>query len=240
MNKTALVIIFLMITVGFVNGQEKKTISNSKIGSTIILPDNALIRNTVSNKVNPLEKEIKIFTTIDGNCGQCAIELNSWKSFMEELKNSNIGFIYLIESSDKMRTFNTMNNEGINLDYPVFYDEGKKIYVKNNLSDSKHFNTFLLNSKNEIVLTGSPIVNEDIAMLYKQKIDSLNLSSKDYHIKVNQDATGTGVRISGNIIYMDEDKNVIDENKAKQMIASRDFYPSINTNSNVIILKKVK
>ncbi len=131
---------------------------NHWFGKQIILPNDSLIFNTRKNKSKPHLKKLKILTLIKGGCGPCVEELKEWKIFMKKVDTSQVGFIFLVHSVDLIEDF--MSKASLLINYPYYYDVGHKVISKNEFSDNKLFQTFLLDENSKVILIGKPKAKE--------------------------------------------------------------------------------
>ena len=155
-------------------------------GRKIELPSLNLARELENE--NPLKKEIKVLTIIDGGCGICIEELKQWKIFMNKIDLRKVGFIYLCSSGDDLQYFKKIYKDSIKINYPYFEDIGRKIFKKNKFSSNKLFQTFLLDSNDKVVLIGNPNESEKMNKIYLREIEKLIDSSGDnYKIQTTDD-----------------------------------------------------
>ena len=151
--------------------KNKKTL-NSWLGKKITLPNDTLLRNESLVFSNPKNKKIKIITLINGNCDACIYEIKEWEKFRKKTNTSQLGIIYIVYSNDNLQFFNSLlSYSKINFSYPYFKDIYKKVIRLNGfpLYDI-NFQTFLIDSSNQVIITGSPIGNETIEKLYLKEI----------------------------------------------------------------------
>lgn len=60
-----------------------------------------------------------------------------------------------------------------------------------------------------------------------------------YNIDIKQEKNNTTIRISGPIIWKDENGKVLSESKFKKMVDTRKYMPHIDTEKKTMILKKI-
>ena len=89
---------------------------------------------------------------------------------MNQWKTERVGFLYIIESNDKLITFKNLDSLQIKLNYPYFYDVGNILKKKNNISDEKLHQTFLLDKSNRVILVGNPTKHIGIEKLYTKEL----------------------------------------------------------------------
>ncbi|AUP78669.1 redoxin domain-containing protein [Flavivirga eckloniae] len=165
-----ILIVLLFINLSCVKNKEINSEVNNWVGKQLTLPKDSLIRNYIKKKTNPLKKKIKILTVINGDCSICYDELKAWKSYIKETDTSQVGFVFIIYTFNKLMEFNDMNNSTLKFQYPYFQDDGEKIVKENNFPDNRLLKTFLLDSENKVILIGNPTIHKSINDLYKKEI----------------------------------------------------------------------
>lgn len=226
-----------------INEADKNTFEIWK-GKTVILPWEEMSSNFSSKQTESQaisQKRLKILSLIDTSCPACIEELKSWKDFIQGVDTMHIGFIFLLYSSDQ---FLSLDEEliGKTLMYPYFKDINGSVFKKNKFPLDKKYQTFLLNSKNQIVLLGTPNRNAEMFNLYRDYIDKYfnerNVSGVvKGSITVNE-GNYTKTRFATKPKYFLENGSVVEDEKAKEMIISLKYIPQINALTGEIILKK--
>lgn len=123
------------------------------------------IHNTISNK------DYTIATFIDGNCKVCIEELKKWEKWIEK-DSSHVRFAIYLHATDPVR-IQQIDSTYWEMKYQLIPDTTKKYLKDNNLDKhEKIFQTFLLDKKGKVLLTGNPLSNNDLTRLYRQIIYS--------------------------------------------------------------------
>jgi hypothetical protein len=203
----------------------------------IFLPSAELLRSDSVKNINPLSKEIKIFTVIDGGCAICVDKLLAWKKYMKDIDTSQVGFVMLIYSEDSLFTFKELNKNYVKFSYPYFHDIKKSISLKINLIESKTANTFLLNSKNEVIVSGDPTESKKIFNQYKIEINK-KIKKKKPSLVVEEEPNGTKFTISEGFIYKNQEGKTLKESEWKRMMSDNNYLPNIDTEKGIITITK--
>lgn len=151
--------------------QEARQIVKQWLGKEIILPDSLKGSQQDSLWRNMLNKDFKILTFIDTNdCTECRLKLYEWKKHIQSIDSfhSNHSFIFIVHAKDYhlIETIKKKNK----FNYPIIYDYKNKIGSINQFPPNPHFQTFLLDRNNKVILIGNPINNTQLWNLYKQII----------------------------------------------------------------------
>ena len=127
---------------------------------------------TLANSCN------RIVTFLSGDCFECISELKKLVAFKDAV-DSEVGYfpiqIYVYSYDfDRFKTF--LSSESTTpIDFPLLLDVNGQVYEKflleNGLQDQKI--TYLLNSDNEIILTGHPLSNQAIQTKYMNEIKQM-------------------------------------------------------------------
>lgn len=203
----------------------------------IILPSAVLLRNYNQKNINPLSKKIKIFTVINGSCALCIDDLKEWKTYMATVDTSKVGFVFLVHSEDDLYTFKELNSNYIKLAYPYFHDVKKKVMKANKLMDNKAYQTFLLDSNDEVVLTGNPAKNIKIFKLYFDEINK-RISMDKPTIIVKEGVNETKFKISKGFVYKDQNGNILQQDEGKKRMLDNAYIVKIDDISGVITFIK--
>jgi hypothetical protein len=238
-NKIATIII--LCSVSFFTSYNAKSQNYAKIenwyGKKIILPSVKLMRSDNKKHTNPLSKKIKIVTVINGSCAACIDELKKWKTYMQTVDTTQVGFVYLIHSEDDLFTFKELNSDYIKLSYPYFYDIKKNIIKANKLNDNKTYHTFLLNSDNKVIIVGNPNKDKKIFDQYKTEINKRTPKNKP-SVVVKEGVNGTTIKISNGFIYKDQNGKILSTVEGDKMMSDNNYIPNVNTDSGIITFKK--
>lgn len=198
-----------------------------------------MIQDQNEKKINPLLKKLKIVTFINGDCGDCVLELKEWKKYMSKLPIEEVGFLFIVYSSDNLFTFKILNRDEIKLSYPYFNDSGMTVKKRNNISKFKSKQTFLLDEKNNIIHYGNPTSSLEQSRKYEEIIaEKIIELDKPIRYRITQTTQGTDVRIEGDLIWKDSKGNVIDQDEAEKMLDSGLFYPNFSPATKTMTLLK--
>lgn len=171
MNKSFIVIIIILYSSCSNHKNDKNTYVKSKIGAKLVLPE-LFIHNTKTSSINEDCNNLKIISYLDGNCSICKDELIEWNSIIGEYRKSiNIDFIFYIFAIDTLTLIKDLKSIGFNTNYCI--DRNDEFIKKNNLDYQRHYNTFLLDSSNSILVIGNPALNLKVKKLYKIKIENI-------------------------------------------------------------------
>lgn len=145
------------------------------LGREIIYPDNLVFFSpeTTVNKIDSVtmySSQLKIVTHIDADCGSCVSELKEWENFIDVEALDRLSYLFIVSSSDRLNKFQWMYEKEIILFYPVLLDVEQKFSTLNNLPSDKRFHCFLLNTRNEVLAVGNPLVSKAVLKLYKDQI----------------------------------------------------------------------
>ncbi|MEM6717943.1 MAG: hypothetical protein AAF611_01375 [Bacteroidota bacterium] len=116
-------------------------------------------------------KKYSLVSYLDGECSTCVSELKKWEAFINthpEFKEK-LNIEFLVKSGDiellKYQVYDQAKSSFIFL-----WDKENKFKPKNNISDLKAYQTFLIKD-NKIVFVGSPIRGEFYIEKLKEIID---------------------------------------------------------------------
>lgn len=162
-------IVLLVLTVGSCQNGKTKELKNEleRLKSKPLIINLPIEFFSITDTVYYYSSEnAKIVTYIDAQCQVCLLELGLWIDFIEDNKEANIDYLFYIHAED-------MNNvteflEDIEFEYPVILDVQNNFFIDNKLSINKSFQTFLVDSKNKILLVGNPTQSSSIKKLYSR------------------------------------------------------------------------
>lgn len=153
-------------------------------GKEIIFPD-VMTDFLTGDTIDLSDADFTILTYIDSEgCTECRMKLPIWKTFIETLDSItdlDVNVILAINSKDKKRIAHIINNN--QYEYPVIYDQTDEVVRLNSFPEDDIFKTFLLNKSHHVIAIGNPIINEQIAKLYKDIVSgkkSFNSSGSSY------------------------------------------------------------
>ena len=167
--------LFLVITM-FTFCKEKENNTKNYIGDTINLPkiSKILYKDSLYQK-NIFYKDsakLKITTYLKADCHTCIMDLLKWEKYFQYFTSKKELKIYFYFNTKNLAAFRHNINKMKADKYPLIYDQKNKYLENNKLPlTKKQFQTFLLNSNNEVILVGNPLYNEKLMKLYKKEIN---------------------------------------------------------------------
>jgi len=117
------------------------------------------------------ENHLKIVTRITADCHHCIINLQRWEEeILCQIDTSSVKFLSFIYT-DNLSYFTDVIYPEIDINYPLLIDTLNQFVIDNNLPPfDNRFHTFLLDTKNKIILIGSPLSNNQLKNLYLDEI----------------------------------------------------------------------
>ena len=144
-----------------------------------ILPDSLIFyyfdRDSTEKQFCKNLNSIKIIAFINGSCPDCILELNKWYSFIEETKNYNLKYLFVVYYFDFMQ-FKSYLSE-VHFEEPFILDKKNHIFEINNFPEEKKFHCVLLDRQNKIILIGNPILSQSLKELYLEQIGLHSLNA---------------------------------------------------------------
>lgn len=173
MNKYRIIVCctFLLIVFNLLSGCKKDNhvddIINGFVGKSVLLPQ-------LSDK--SLDYRIVIFVdTMD--CVPCRLQLDKWRQLEKNINsNYDITFVTCQFYCDTLRK---MIKDSKLVNANVIVDSENLLQNINRAHLYMIMNTFLLNSKNEIVLVGSPFYNDHMMNLYVKTISNRHIRNDE-------------------------------------------------------------
>ncbi len=167
MQSKLLLTIVAALAISCVGKPNKKSVLqielDSKIGEKLTLP--------LTTDTGNFSK-FKIVTFVNGDCPPCVAELELWEDFLLKLPDNNsVSFLVYLYSSNVSYLEETCRL----LTNPlavIYLDEEKLFYKKNNLSEVKMLQTFIVDKDNKILLMGNPTSNEKLEDLYLKLLNN--------------------------------------------------------------------
>ena len=120
--------------------------------------------------------DFKIITYIDGNCPKCFEKLVEWETIIKDYENLNICFYFYIYSYDFGKIENRLKIASFS--FPVIMRSKNDLFVLNPGLEDLAYRSFLLDSKDVILLVGSPLLNREMRYLY----DNIIFYNNDFHL----------------------------------------------------------
>lgn len=155
-------------------------IENQNKGKKVFIPENLTIYSVgdaqVINILNPVNNHYIIYTLIDVSCATCLLKLEAWNKFYSEIEDSTVSFIPICHSKDDFELLKYLaeNNQIEKLKFPLYLDTENQFIPLNKLliSDTGEF-TVLTNSEHKIILSGSPLDDQNLKKEYLSLINTL-------------------------------------------------------------------
>jgi len=120
----------------------------------------------------------KVLLYVDSTgCTDCRMRINLWKYLIEEADSlfpGQLSFLFYFQpkaTEPKAIHYLLRRHQ---FDYPVFVDEKDQLDEMNNLPQNINFQCFLLDSHNQVVLIGNPVMNPQMWPLYKKAIKGVD------------------------------------------------------------------
>ncbi|MDN3687445.1 hypothetical protein [Cyclobacterium jeungdonense] len=203
------------------------------------LPANALKVNG-NTEVNPLVKPLKLVTVLDPKGPSIDRELEVWNGLMGSMDRDSIGYIFLVQDTEDIEPFKQYWFSDRNMDYPFYYDTGKKVIEANGLSVDSPGQTLLLDDKNAIILSGGSPINTDPYNRYRSELYQRTLEmGMDKAVRgVIVEHTERGIKwfYASEPVYVTEQGEVIPKNQADAGIRSKKWVPGTSPLSDTIRL----
>lgn len=203
------------------------------------LPANALKVNG-NTEVNPLVKPLKLVTVFDPKGSSIDRELEVWNALMGSMDRDSIGYIFLVQDTDDKERFKQYWFSDRNMDYPFYYDTGKRVIKANGLSEGSPGQTLLLDDKNAIILSGASPINTDPYNRYRSELYKRTLEmGMDKAVRgVIVEHTERGIKwfYANEPVYVTEKGEVLPKNQADAGIRSKKWVPAISPLSDTIRL----
>ncbi|MCF8224016.1 MAG: hypothetical protein K9J25_12840 [Bacteroidales bacterium] len=146
---------------------EYEKLKNQKIVS----PDSVSIVYSDNWTYNKKEQHIcKIVSYLNGECGDCILSLVEWESFFMNNKSifEDVGLYLYIYARDY--TYLESLIVDLNIDLPLIYDLHNEFRTLNDIPEDSRFQTFLLDSMNNVLCIGNPTASNELKLVYLDKI----------------------------------------------------------------------
>lgn len=186
MKKEFLFILYLSLAVSCHDSKVDKLSNLVKewTGKEIQFPVNSVFTVQCSDTVDFdfSHSKYKIVMYADSvGCINCKLQISKWMEFIKEvdsLKQQRIDavFLFYFFPKDKKKLREHMQNE--RFIHPICLDEQDDFNKLNHFPSQMAFQTFLLNSKNEVIAIGNPIHNLKVKELYLKLLRGDILLSK--------------------------------------------------------------
>ncbi|MDR1554232.1 MAG: hypothetical protein LBS69_12360 [Prevotellaceae bacterium] len=156
----------------------RKAVENF-LSTEIIINDNLIpiVHGEVNNTIN-IPEGIRMIIYYDSiGCRQCRVshltDINSiFEYFADSFKIAYPMIIFSPSETEKSELLQNLKDSEFY--YPTWLDENNSFMKRNpQIPTEDGFHTFLLDKKNKVVLTGSPVYNLKLWDLYKKTINEL-------------------------------------------------------------------
>lgn len=139
-------------------------------GKEIIIPDSIKFKK---HGIYPIdlyrqESDCKILVYVDSiGCTSCKMKLEEWNkmiSHFDSISNYKVEYLFVIHNKNPKELSYVLIND--NFEIPVFVDTNDILNKINKFPQDILYQTFLLNSKNEVLFVGNPVYNDAVKELY--------------------------------------------------------------------------
>ncbi len=173
---------FFVICICFLACKQQHNLNK---GITLILPKNIEIYEPLkvneSSGANAPANKLKIYTVIDVSCATCLLKFEKWEAFKNEMSiSNNVKIIPVCISTDKfeMLKFLFENKKLPNISFALMLDIDRRFLEDNKkLIDGNNDLTVLVNTDNEVLLSGNPNENEMLKSDYIKIISKNELNN---------------------------------------------------------------
>lgn len=111
----------------------------------------------------------KVLVYVDSiGCTSCKLKLGQWKNLIDSLDKLAVPVLFIFQSKDPKSIRHVMLESSF--EYPYFQDIEGVLNQMNQFSDDSHFQTFLLDSANQVKLIGNPVNNQEIRRLFLEAV----------------------------------------------------------------------
>ena len=151
---------------------------NTDKGMKLILPQNIEIYKPVKlnepENANASANQLKIYTIIDVSCATCLLKFEKWQAFKREISLfNNVKIIPICISTDRFETMKFLfeNKKLPDISFALMLDIDRRFLADNKkLVDGNNDLTVLVNTDNEVLLSGNPTENEILKSDYLKVI----------------------------------------------------------------------
>lgn len=152
---------------------EKRAAVLSMEGMEIVIPDSLVFTvQGVSVEITNDNHDYRILTYIDTkDCTPCKMRLSDWNQVIDKYKRTDevdVDFLMVVNAPSSHELDSVIKAE--NFRNPICFDSAGVFIRRNSIPDKFSYQTFLLDSDNNILLTGNPTVNPKIEDLYDEVI----------------------------------------------------------------------
>lgn len=195
---------------------EKATVWDNK---TIIFPEELSFEvkgQKVDYGISNCDYKIVTFTDTS-NCTQCSMKLDEWQDVFSEIVSTTNKFVKLcmvISPKDiKLAKRVIMRS---NVKYPICFDNRRLLDSLNNFLPDADYQTFLLDSCNNILAIGNPVLDPKVKEKYMSIVrDSVSASPNNHSIYISNK-----VKYIGAITRPTDTKYIINNNGDRLLLVS--------------------
>lgn len=138
---------------------------------TCLLNDSILIERPFES-----QKGFKLVTFVDSSlCSECNIKrLAIWNDIVElEQKYDGFNVVFIFGVKKGMTSYISTQLHQSGLNHPIYLDETQSVLAKNSqIPQESMYHTFLLDDKNNVIMVGNPVENENIEEFMLKILDS--------------------------------------------------------------------
>ena len=198
----------VMVSCGSGN-KEQRDIVTEWIGKKLIITDSLQFQiGDIPIDYNFNDADYKIVTYIDSaGCTGCKMRLDRWEEFFNDLKkypDISVNYLMIINSDKKDLIYELIRENEFKL--PIVIDSLGMYDKINSLPKDERYQTFLLDSNNEVCALGNPVFNPKIKDIYKKIILEGNASESyetpDAPITCENPVQNLGVAYAGDSIRL--------------------------------------
>ena len=156
-----------------VNRTRYEVIVDEWIGKKIVYPSTLLFTDCKGDTVDYLfDGKVKIVTYVDSvGCTPCSLKFNEWIVFMNDVKRltkHDIPLLYAVLPRERGEI--VQHCKSGSFCHPLFIDMTDSLNLLNNFPKETVLRTFLVDEKDNVILVGSPLLNEKIKEMYIERI----------------------------------------------------------------------
>lgn len=231
----------VMVSCGSGN-KEQRDIVTEWIGKKLIIPDSLQFQiGDIPIDYDFNDADYKIVTYIDSaGCTGCKMRLDRWEEFFNDLKkypDISVNYLMIINSDKKDLIYELIRENEFKL--PIVIDSLGMYDKINSLPKDERYQTFLLDSNNEVCALGNPVFNPKIKDIYKKYIlekESESCDTSDTPITCYNPVQALGTVYAGDTIRL----NYRLINKSQRQLSIQDIITSCNCVTAVADETKVK
>lgn len=163
----------------------------------IIFPKNTIftkyVNDTVDYQIPTSDYKVLIYVDSAG-CTSCKLQLDKWKKFIaysESIAGDKVSYIFFFHPKDYKEIRYLLKRDTFNR--PICIDKYDQLKKLNKFPDDIHFNTFLLDKNNKVVIIGNPIHNLAIKDLYIKELTKHSHSEQKTTVSIDKTTVDFGI-----------------------------------------------